>query len=165
MEDNTSSVPDTITVIKKRINGDDQGNHINTYFNGKEILTMFDAGSPISTIKRNIATKTRTIEIEQREPIDQDYEDRIDQTELEKEECMEPATKIDTLPQEPNTEEIRELFTEFNGSSALSLLEAKDTWERILVKAGIHRNLWGGLVLSKLKGGALLNLQPSVKRD
>ena len=92
---------------------------------------MFDTGSQISTIEHNIAANTRIIKIEQKETIDQDYEDRIDPTESEKEECMEPASKIDTLPQEPNTEEIRELLPEFNGSSALSLLEAKDTWERI----------------------------------
>ena len=55
---------------------------------------------------------------------------------------MEPASKKDTLPQKPNTEEIRELLPEFNGSSALSLLEAKDTWERILVKADIHKILY-----------------------
>ena len=71
---------------------------------------------------------------------------------------MEPASKKETLPQKPNTEEIRELLPEFNGSSALSLLEAKDTWERILVKADIHKILWGGIVLSKLKGEALLRL-------
>ena len=119
---------------------------------------MFDTGLTISTIKYNEATETRIIEIEQREPNNQGYENRTDPTESEKEECMELASKIDTLPQEPNTEEIRELLPEFNGSSALSLLEAKDTWERILVKADIHRILWGAIVLSKLKGEALLSL-------
>ena len=78
---------------------------------------------------------------------------------------MEQVSKKDILPQKPNTEEIRELLPEFNGSSALSLLEAKDTWERMLVKADIHKILWGGIVLSKLKGEALLSLPPSVKRD
>ena len=122
MKDNTSSVTGTITIIKKRINGDDQGNHINTYFNGKEISTMFDTGLPISTIKYNEAAETRIIEIEQREPNNQGYENRIDPTESEKKECMEPASKIDTLPQEPNMEEIRELLPELSGSSTLSLL-------------------------------------------
>ena len=165
MKENTSSVTDTITVIKKRIDGDSQGNHINTYFNGKEISTMFDTGSQISTIEHNIATNTRIIEIEKKETIDQDYKDRIDPTESEKEECMEPASKIDTLSQEPNKEEIWELLPEFNGSSELSLLEAKDTWERILVKTDIYRDLWGAIVLSKVKGEALVSLQPSIKRD
>ena len=116
-------------------------------------------------MKHNMATETEIIEIDQREPNNQGYKGRIHPSESEEEECMEPASKKDPLPREPNTEEIRELLPEFNGSSALSLLEAKDTWERILVKAGIHRNLWGGIVLGKLKGEALLNLQPSNMRD
>ena len=125
MENNTSSVTGIITVIKKRISGNDQGNHINTYFNGTEISTIFDSGSPISTMKHNMATETRIIEIEQREPNNQGYKGRIYPSESEKEECMEPASKKDTLPRKPNTEEIQELLPEFNGSSALSLPETK----------------------------------------
>ena len=64
-----------------------------------------------------------------------------------------------------NTEEIQELLPEFSRTSALSLLEAKEAWKRILVKTGVHRDLWGSIVLSKLKGEALLSLQPSVKHD
>ena len=77
---------------------------------------------------------------------------------MEKEEDIELALKTDTLPQKLNTEEIRELLPEFSGTSALSLLEAKEAWKRILVKTGVHRDLWGSIVLSKLKGKALLSL-------
>ena len=63
---------------------------------------------------------------------------------------MEPVSKKDILPPKPNTEEIRELLPEFNGSSALSLLEATETWKQILSEAGIHKLLWGGIILSKL---------------
>ena len=165
IKDNISSVTGNVTVIKKRINGHDQDNHINTYFNGKEISTMFDTGSPISTIRCNEATKSNIIEVDQEKTNSRGCENRIDSTETEKEERMELALKIDILPRKPNTEEIRKVLPDLSGSSALSLLEAKEAWERILVKAGVHRDLWGSIVLSKLKGKALLSLQHSVKRD
>ena len=61
---------------------------------------------------------------------------------VDEEECLEPVSKKkDILPPNPNTEEIRELLPEFNGSSALSLLEATETWKQILTEAGIHRLL------------------------
>ena len=69
------------------------------------------------------------------------------------------------MPQKLNTEEIGELLPDFSGTSTPSLLEAKEAWERILMETGVHRDLWGSIVLSKLKGKALLSLQHSVKRD
>ena len=64
-----------------------------------------------------------------------------------------------------STEIIGELLPDFSGTSTPSLLEAKEAWERILRETGVHRDLWGSIVLSKLKGKALLSLQKSVKRD
>ena len=115
MEDNTSNDTGIITFIKKRTSGDDQGNHINTYFNGTEISTVFDTCSPISTLKHNVTTEPRIIEIEHREPNSQGYKVRIhpsgkqiqypfdtitedNDKEPEEEEYMEPASKKDTLP-------------------------------------------------------------------
>ena len=54
---------------------------------------------------------------------------------------------------------------EFNGSSALSLLEATETWKQILSEAGIHELLWGGIILSKLGEEASSRLPSSVKHN
>ena len=124
---------------------------------------------PVSTLRHSATTESKIIDIETREKNSQGYRiiihpsgrelhfpfDTIAEDsgeELEEEECMEPVSKKkDILPPKPNTEEIRELLPEFNGSSALSLLEAKETWEQILSKAGIHKLLWGGIILSKFR--------------
>ena len=78
---------------------------------------------------------------------------------------MELALKLDTLSQSLITEEIRELLPDFNGTSAPSLLKAKEAWKTILGKTGVHKDLWVSIVLSKLKGKALLSFQHSVKHD
>ena len=182
MEGSTPSKTGTITLREKRISGNDQGNHITSCVNGTEVTAVFDTCSPVSTLRHSPTTKAKIIKIEHRETNSQGYRISIHPSgrqlhypfdtiaedsgkESEEEEYMEPASKKDILPQKPNTEEIRELLPEFNGSSALSLLEAKETWERILFKAGIHKLLWGGIILSKLRGEALLSLPPSVKRN
>ena len=165
-----------LLVIKERTSDSDQGKLVTTYINGTEIPTVLDTCSPVSTLRHNATTEAKIIEIEHREtnsqgyriiihpsgrelhfPFDSTAEDNGEV--IEEEECLEPVSKKkDILQPKPNTEEIRELLPEFNGSSALSLLKATETWRQILSEAGIHKLLWGGIILSKLGGEALSSL-------
>ena len=117
MKDNDSSITGNITVIKRRTNGQGRYNHIYTYFNGREVSTMFDTCSPVSTIKFNEKTKDRIIKIEQMKTDIQGCEDRINSTGSEKEDDIEQALKIHTLPQKLSTEDIGELLPDFSGTS------------------------------------------------
>ena len=59
---------------------------------------MFDTCSPVSMMKCNETTKDRIIKIEQMKTDSQGCEDRINSTGSEKEEDIELALKINTLP-------------------------------------------------------------------
>ena len=56
-------------------------------------------------------------------------------------------------------EQIKAQLPFFNGASSLSLLDALDNWKRRTTKAGIHKQIWGGIILSKLENPAY------IKRD
>ena len=90
---------------------------------------MFDTGSPISTINCNIATKGRIIKVEQKKTNSRGCKARVKSTGSGKKENMEPALKKDTLSQSLITEKIQELLPDFNGTSAPSLLQAKEAWK------------------------------------
>ena len=45
------------------------------------------------------------------------------------------------------------------------MLEALDNWTKKLANAGIHKQMWGGIILSKLENPALSRIPPDVKRD
>ena len=52
-----------------------------------------------------------------------------------------------------------------NGASSLSVLDALDTWKKKLANAGIHKQMWGGIILSKVENPVLASIPPDVKRD
>ena len=60
-------------------------------------------------------------------------------------------------------EQIKTLLPIFNGASSLSILDAVDTWKKTLINAGIHKLLWGEIILSRLENPALSRLPSSVK--
>ena len=45
------------------------------------------------------------------------------------------------------------------------MVDALDSYKKRLGRAGIHKQLWGGVVLSKLEGPALAKIPPEVKRE
>ena len=53
----------------------------------------------------------------------------------------------------------------FTVASSLSILDALDTWIKSLTNAGIHRQMWGGIILSKVENPALSSIPPYVKKD
>ena len=64
-----------------------------------------------------------------------------------------------------SAEQIKTQLPIFNGASSLSVLDALDTWTKKLANAGIHKQMWGGIILSKLENPALARIPPDVKRD
>ena len=71
--------------------------------------------------------------------------------------CMQP-TNI-------TIDQIRGQLQTFNGNSSLTLVEALDCYRKRLGDAGINKQLWGGVVLSKLENPALARIPIEVKRD
>ena len=45
------------------------------------------------------------------------------------------------------------------------MVDALDSYKKRLGRAGIHKQLWGGVVLNKLEGPALAKIPPEVKRE
>ena len=45
------------------------------------------------------------------------------------------------------------------------MLDALDTWKKKLANAGIHKQMWGGIILSKVENPVLASSPPDVKRD
>ena len=92
----------------------------------------------ISSNSDNPNTKAQIIKIDHKETNSRGYRISIhpsgrklhfpfDTITEEEEEYLEPESEKGIVPQKP--EEIQELLPEFNDSSALSLLEVKETWE------------------------------------
>ena len=52
----------------------------------------------------------------------------------------------------------------FTGTSLISIIEIMDIWTN-LTNAGIHRQMCGGIILSRIQNSALSNIPPYVKRD
>ena len=45
------------------------------------------------------------------------------------------------------------------------MLDASDTWETILKNSGIHRQIWGNMILEKIKEPALSSIPLMTKRE
>merc|ERR1711999_49626 len=64
-----------------------------------------------------------------------------------------------------NSDQIKSQLPIFTGDSSLSILDAKQTWQGILKNAGVHRQVWGTIILERIKGPALSNIPLSTRRD
>ena len=53
----------------------------------------------------------------------------------------------------------------FTGNSSLSIVDAIDTWTKILSNSGIHRQVWGNIIIGRIQDPALSNIPLSVKRE
>ena len=47
----------------------------------------------------------------------------------------------------------------------MSIMDASNTWSKILKNSGIHRQVWGNIVLGRIQDPALSNIPLSVKRE
>ena len=64
-----------------------------------------------------------------------------------------------------SSDQIKSQLPTFNGESSLSILDAVDTWESILKNAGVHRQIWGHIILERIKEPALSSIPPTTKRE
>ena len=64
-----------------------------------------------------------------------------------------------------NSDHIKSQLPVFSGDSSLSILDAKQTWQRILKNGGVHRQVWGTMILERIKDPALSNMPLSTRRD
>ena len=53
----------------------------------------------------------------------------------------------------------------FDGESSLSILDAVDTWKSIFKNAGAHRQMWGSMILERIKEPAFSSISPTTRRD
>ena len=64
-----------------------------------------------------------------------------------------------------NSDQVKSQLPIFTGESSLSILDASDTWENILKNAGIHRQIWGTMILERIKEPALSNIPLTTRRE
>ena len=64
-----------------------------------------------------------------------------------------------------DTEQVKSQVPIFTGSSLLSIMDADDTSIKTLKNSGIHRQVWGNIVLGRIQDPALSNIPLSVKRE
>ena len=50
-----------------------------------------------------------------------------------------------------NSDQVKSQLPIFTGDSSLSIIDASDLWETILKNAGIHRQIWGNMILERIK--------------
>ena len=71
--DNDINETGIITVIQERFNDDAQGKPVTTHINDTEILTIFDDGSPVPTIRQNAITEAEIVDTKHKEKSSQDH--------------------------------------------------------------------------------------------
>ena len=64
-----------------------------------------------------------------------------------------------------NSDQVKSQLPIFTGDSSLSILDASDTWQEILKNAGIHRQVWGTMILERIKDPALSNIPLTTRRE
>ena len=62
-----------------------------------------------------------------------------------------------------NSDQVKSQLPIFTGDSSLSILDASDTWQNILKNAGVHRQIWGTMILERIKDPALSNISQGEK--
>ena len=64
-----------------------------------------------------------------------------------------------------SSDQVKSQLPIFNGESSLSILDASDTWTSILKNSGIHRQIWGNMILERIKEPALSSIPLTTKRE
>ena len=68
-------------------------------------------------------------------------------------------------PTNVNPDQVKSQLPIFTGTSSLSIVDAIDTWTKILSNAGIHRQVWGNLILTRIQDPALSKIPIYVKEE
>ena len=71
---------------------------------------------------------------------------------------------INIHPTNITIDQIKSQLRTFDGVLSLTMVDALDSYKKRLGRAGIHKQLWGGVVLSKLEGPALAKI-PQESRE
>ena len=50
-----------------------------------------------------------------------------------------------------NTDQVKTQLPMFSGSTSISIIDASDTWVNILKNSGIHRQIWGNIILGRIQ--------------
>ena len=64
-----------------------------------------------------------------------------------------------------STDQVKSQLPIFTGGSSLLILDASDTWTNILKNSGIHRQIWGNMILERIQEPALSSIPLTVKRE
>ena len=64
-----------------------------------------------------------------------------------------------------STDQVKTQLPVFSGSTSISIIDAIDTWTNILKNSGIHRQIWGNIILGRIQDPALSSIPLSVKRE
>ena len=64
-----------------------------------------------------------------------------------------------------SSDQVKSQLPIFTGESSLSILDASDTWTNILKNSGIHRQIWGNMILERIKEPALSSIPLTTKRE
>ena len=64
-----------------------------------------------------------------------------------------------------DTDQVKTQLPIFTGNSSLSIVDAIDIWTMILSNSGIHRQVWGNIILGRMQDPALSNIPLSIKRE
>ena len=64
-----------------------------------------------------------------------------------------------------DTDQVKSQLPIFTGDSSLSIVNVIDIWTKILSNSGIHRQVLGNIIISRIQDPALSNITLSVKRE
>ena len=64
-----------------------------------------------------------------------------------------------------DTDQVKTQLPIFTGRASISIIDASDTWVNILKNSGIHRQIWGNIILGRIQDPALSSIPLSVKRE
>ena len=68
-------------------------------------------------------------------------------------------------PTNIDSDQVKSQLPIFTWTSSLSIVGAIDTWTKILSNSGIHRQVWGNIIINRIQDPALSNIPLSVKRE
>ena len=112
---------------------------------------MVDTGSTVSIIHYNDPTQDRIFKIKKKRTCSRTCKDDDDSTESREKDNIELAFVKRNMSRNITDEELQEPLPDFDITSASVLLNAIETWERILGQSGIRRNPWNSITLDKKK--------------
>ena len=130
---------------------------VRAYFNGKEASVMVDTGSTVSTLEYDDPTQNRIFKVGKKITYIQSCKDSNDSTESREKDDIEIASVKRYMSLNDTDKVLQEPLSDGDETSA-SVLNAVETWKRMLEQPGIH-----GDSCNSIEGNALPNSDHSVK--